>query len=405
MQALLGLAAPSDPNYAASDLTITVTSLPGNGTVTLAVGATAVTSGETLSAAQLTGLLLTPTPGLFDSSSTFTYRVADPSENTSTGTVTFDVGAAIGNPAVSSPALTVNEYAGPTPIDIQAPSDPNYSASALVITASNLPSNGTVTLADDTAVVSGEILTVDQLTGLRFMPTDEQFDQTSTFTYTVADPAGNSSTGTAALSIGPSLDVDPVSHATLPPIDPDLNGTFAITNADSERSGDNNGTAPDEFTWPGTQSIAIRANAPDVFIQGGPAGDAIEVTSGSNVLDGGGGSNFLVGADGSDGGTDQFFVDASGPDVTWNTLVNFHPGDSVTIWAFQQGVSAESWTASAGVPGNQGATLNFTMAGSRTGLDASLTFASITQQVAMTKFTMSAGTENERSYVEITYAS
>ncbi len=407
----LGIQAPTDPNYPASDLTITVTGLPSNGTITLANGTTLVTSGETLNVGQLSSLLFNPTPGFFNSSSSFTYTVTDPAENASTGAMTLAIGNAIGDPSVSSPSLTVVENSGPTPIGIAAPTDPNYSPAALVITASSLPSDGTITLANGTAVSAGENLTIAQLTGLQFTPTDVQFGQTSAFTYSVTDPTGNSSTGAAALSIGPSLDVDPVTQAALPVIDPDLNGGFDITNADTGRSGANNGTSytgplpnvDQQLIWPGTQSIAVRAEIPGVFTQGGSADDALEATGGSNVLDGGAGSNFLIGASGSDGGTDQFYADASGPGVTWNTLVNFHQGDSVTIWGFQQGVSTDSWTASAGAAGYQGATLNFEMAGAGSAVDSSLTFAGMTQQAAATNLSMSAGTDDGKNYLQITY--
>ena len=61
-----------------------------------------------------------------------------------------------------------------------------------------LPNDGTVLLSDGvTAVTAGETLTVTQLTGLLFKPTGGAFGQTSTLSYTVTDPAGLSTTGTA----------------------------------------------------------------------------------------------------------------------------------------------------------------------------------------------------------------
>ena len=53
--------------------------------------------------------------------------------------------------------------------------------------------------------------------------------------------------------------------------------------------------------------------------------------SGSNVLEGGSSSNWLVGASGADGGNDTFFVDNRGGQCTWDTLLNFHTGDSLTL--------------------------------------------------------------------------
>ena len=90
----LGIAAPTDPNYDAGQLTITVASLPADGLLTLADGSTAVTAGQTLTAAQLTGLLFTPTPGASSASGTFDYKVADPAGNTGAGSATVVIGPA-----------------------------------------------------------------------------------------------------------------------------------------------------------------------------------------------------------------------------------------------------------------------------------------------------------------------
>ena len=212
----LGLAAPTDPNYAASALTITVGALPSNGTVTLANGA-AVSAGETLTVAQLTGLLFAPTSGLFDSSSTFTYTVTDPAENSSTGTATLAIGAAVGNPVVTSASLTVAEDAGPTALAIQAPTDPNYDASQLVVTVFGLPTDGTVTLADGTAINTGETLTVAQLTGLMFTPTAGYSNVSSAFDYLVADPQGNSTPGSATVNIAVGA-ADPTVSSPIVPV-------------------------------------------------------------------------------------------------------------------------------------------------------------------------------------------
>ncbi len=56
-------------------------SLPTDGTVTLADGTTRVTAGESLTAAQLTGLEFTPTAGVSNQGSTFAYTVTDGAGN------------------------------------------------------------------------------------------------------------------------------------------------------------------------------------------------------------------------------------------------------------------------------------------------------------------------------------
>ncbi len=60
------------------------------------------------------------------------------------------------------------------------------------------------------------------------------------------------------------------------------------------------------------------------------SGDPTIGSAGSNVLDGGLGSNFVTGATGADGGTDAFFLDGAAG-TTWDTIANFHPGDSATL--------------------------------------------------------------------------
>ena len=190
----LGIAAPSDPNYAASALTITVTSLPNNGTVTLADGTTAISAGETLSIAQLTGLLFGPAPSAFNSSSTLVYAVEDPAGNIATGTATLSIAPTADSPTVSSANVAASENTAAA-LCLSAPNDPNYAPSDLTITVTGLPSNGEVTLADGSTVTSGETLSISQLTGLLFNPTPHLFDASSTFSYTVTDPATRSTVG------------------------------------------------------------------------------------------------------------------------------------------------------------------------------------------------------------------
>src|SRR5207248_7559484 len=63
-------------------------------------------------------------------------------------------------------------------------------------------SDGTV-MSGATAIRPGDVLTVAQLTGLTFTPTANTFGKSTSLTYRVADPAGNSAPGSAALAIGP----------------------------------------------------------------------------------------------------------------------------------------------------------------------------------------------------------
>src|SRR6266851_1763042 len=202
----IGIVAPSDANYAATQLTVTVTGLPSDGMVLLADGVTAVTSGEVLTVAQLTGLTFKPNSGVYSQSSQFTYSVSDPAGLSTSGTATLAIAGASGGPQTTAASLTVAENAAATAIGIAAPTDANYAASQLSVTLTGtLPTNGTLYLADGvTVVTSGEILTVDQLTGLKFTPTTGAVALSEELTYSVTDPAGLSATGSATVAISPA---------------------------------------------------------------------------------------------------------------------------------------------------------------------------------------------------------
>ena len=88
----VGLMPASDPNFAASALTLTVLSLPSNGIVALADGTALTGPGQVLTGGQLSGLTFRPTPGLANTISTLVYQAADPAGHTATGVVTLAVG-------------------------------------------------------------------------------------------------------------------------------------------------------------------------------------------------------------------------------------------------------------------------------------------------------------------------
>ena len=158
-----------------------------------------------------------------------------------------------------------------------------------------------------------------------------------------------------------------------------------------------------QYILSATDSTAMRANTPNVFLKGGSGEDALQVTGGNNVIDGGGGSNFLVGGTGTDGGTDTFFVDGRGGVVTWSSIVNFHHGDAVTVFGFTAGTSTLPFTASDGAAGYTGATLHSELSGAGTGVNGSVTFAGISLADAQTKFTISTGNVGGADYLNIAY--
>lgn len=145
-----------------------------------------------------------------------------------------------------------------------------------------------------------------------------------------------------------------------------------------------------QYIWSSPDSVAIAANTPSVFAKGGAGDDALSVTSGTNVLDGGAGSNFLVGS-ADPNSRDTFFVDGRNGQVTWSTIVNFHFGDQATFFGFHPGTSTLPFTASDGVAGFQGVTIHSELNGAGTGVNASMTFAGIDQNTLNQHFTITSG--------------
>ncbi|MBV9252327.1 MAG: DUF4082 domain-containing protein [Acetobacteraceae bacterium] len=153
-----------------------------------------------------------------------------------------------------------------------------------------------------------------------------------------------------------------------------------------------------ECGYTGDDNVVIGGRVANVFLHSGAGEDALAAKAGSNVLDGGAGSNWLVGADGSDGGADTFFVDGRGGQHTWDTLLNFHPGDMVTLWGYDASSGSLSWSDDMGATGHQGATLHAQLGGG-SGSDALVTFAGLTTEGA--KFAASTGTTGGISYLAV----
>ena len=160
-----------------------------------------------------------------------------------------------------------------------------------------------------------------------------------------------------------------------------------------------------QYLWSGFDSVNVSTSLPDVFVRGGPGNDALAAQSGSNVIDGGSGSNFLAGALGTDGGSDTFFLDGRGSATTWDTIVNFHPGDAVTLWGFVPGQSTMSWAANDGTGGYTGATIHAATAGAGTPTNASVTFTGVSLADAQNKFALSSGTAGGIPYLYAHYVS
>ncbi len=128
---------------------------------------------------------------------------------------------------------------------------------------------------------------------------------------------------------------------------------------------------PTDFATLTNDNICISAMTPNVFIHSGNGDDAIDVShvNGNNVMDGGGGSNFLVGGSGDD----TFYVDARNQtSPIWTTAVNFHSGDFFTEWGVDRSDFQIQYCDNLGANGYKGLTL---IATSPTGQVATVTLA------------------------------
>ena len=176
--------------------------------------------------------------------------------------------------------------------------------------------------------------------------------------------------------------VGPVPIGT-PVTDPAGPAKFMITNVTTGVSSTSDGQhylgpvagLTDELILATSDKINVTANIPNVFIHTGSGDDALNVSSasGNNVLDGGTGSNFLVGGN----GMDTFFVDdRAAPADIWSTVVGFGAGDAATIWGVTPQDFDLAWVDGQGAAGYTGLTLHATAAGKPT---ASLTLAGYSQ--------------------------
>ncbi len=225
-------------------------------------------------------------------------------------------------------------------------------------------------------------------------------------TLTVAANIGVRGPVTVPMTASVMPSAGPILAPAAPAPPPSPAPMFALTDTTSMVSSRSGGDAycgpvaslQRQKVWAGPHGVAMAAMAPNVFMHGGQGDDALSAVGGVNVLDGGAGSNFLVGADGAD----TFFVDGRNG-TTWSTVVGFHHGDALTVWGFQPGVSTTPWTASDGASGYRGATMHSELAGVGTGVTASVTFAGMALADLLSRTTTSLGNIGGVPYLNVAY--
>ncbi len=226
----LGLTAPTDVDTAVGTLTIKVSGLPSLGTVTLSDG-TAVASGASLTIAQLTSLQY-DAPSEYTAGTAvgeFKYTVND-GDSTVTGKTTIVVTAVNDAPVVGSSSITVLEESTNTGLGLTAPTDVDTAVGTLTIKVSGLPSLGTVTLSDGSAVANGASLTIAQLTSLQYDAPSEYTAGTAVgeFKYTVTD--GNSTvTGKTTIVVTPVNDAPVVDSSSITVLEESTNTGLGLT--------------------------------------------------------------------------------------------------------------------------------------------------------------------------------
>lgn len=116
-------------------------------------------------------------------------------------------------------------------------------------------------------------------------------------------------------------------------------------------------------------NVNITATKPNNFIHTGSGDDAIDLSlfqgtgSGTNVVDGGGGSNYVA-VSKFGNSVDTIFIDQRVATAdTWTTVANFHKGDAVTIYGVTPSAFAFDWEDNQGAAGSTGLTLHAIAAG------------------------------------------
>lgn len=287
---------------------------------------------------------------------------------------TLTVAAGANPPSIAGTAAgqTVSDRGTIAPFGSVAITDINIGQTETVIVALSNPANGTLSNPNagsydaNTGVytVAGTPTAVTaDLDALIFTPTAGQvaIGQTVATVFTIVD------TDTAGATTTDSTTTVVATAAAPPPLNFDVTDTTTgatTSTAGTPYTGSLSGLTS-EFVAVTTDGLAITATQPDVFIQGGPGNDAINVSNvnGNNVLDGSTGSNFLIGGTGDD----TFYLDARGTTANvFDTIANFHSGDNATVY----GVNATLFTLTAydgqGAPGSTGLEFSFTQAGGPT---------------------------------------
>jgi VCBS repeat-containing protein len=228
----LGLNAPTD--IEGDSLTITVSGLPSasEGIVTLIDG-TALAIGQTLSSTQLQGLQFDGALDFVGGPAIFSYLVDDGSL-TASGTSQITLTQVNDSPIVDSNSHTVAEGTLDFPLGLDAPTDVDGDSLSLTVTAVPALLEGTVTLANGTALSLGQTLSSADLEGLQLDLATGFDDGIVTFAYEVSDGTVTVS-GSSIVTV---VNAAPVALDDVATTDEDVAVTIDILANDSDPGSD-----------------------------------------------------------------------------------------------------------------------------------------------------------------------
>jgi len=124
-----------------------------------------------------------------------------------------------------------------------------------------------------------------------------------------------------------------------------------------------------QFVTLTADNVNVTATKPNNFIHTGSGNDAIDLSlfalgsgsglsgSGTNVVDGGAGSNFIALGSAFNSSVDTVFIDTRAAVAdTWSTMHSFHKGDAVTIYGVAPSAATLDWEDNQGTAGFTGLT-------------------------------------------------
>ncbi len=259
------------------------------------------------------------------------------------------------------------------------------------------PSGLTIDAAGD-YVLTGPVATLQATARALLFTPSANASGTEIFGLTLDDGAGATASASAGLTLAaPAI---PSTYSSFP-ISTQTVLTSTATGSSTYSLVQNYAGAVDNLTTQfindGAATLAIVAQQTGMLINTTAAdATAVQLLGGVNVLDMQHGSSFLV----SGTGNDTILLHADQAVTTWNTVANFHAGDTIIVYGVDADISTRAWDPNAGAIGYTGATLRFDVDGNGS-IDSSLTFAgkSLGDTAA---FKLQSGTVGGAGFLSIT---